>query len=82
MNEIAGFIPARCKSVCFEEKSLADICGKPMIGWEYRRKKLAAAMGEMTVFAIDNNLLISMLNKTNTAYQTVSYQAVTYRLVS
>ena len=35
--KIIGVIPARYKSTRFPGKPLADICGKPMIWWVYKR---------------------------------------------
>lgn len=38
-KKIIGVIPARYKSSRFPGKTLADICGRPMIWWVYQQCK-------------------------------------------
>ena len=54
--KIIDVIPARYKSSRFEGKTLADICGKPMIWWVYRQISLAKGIDAVYVATDDERI--------------------------
>lgn len=62
--KIIGVIPARYQSSRFPGKPLADICGKPMIWWVFRRAKLVKRLNEIIV-ATDDERIVSICEQYN-----------------
>ena len=60
--KIIGVIPARFKSSRFPGKPLADICGKPMIWWVYKRAKEAKDIDDIIV-ATESELVKQICEK-------------------
>ena len=56
MPSIIGVIPARYASSRFPGKPLADILGKPMIEWVYRRTKECSLLQEVIVATDDERI--------------------------
>lgn len=54
--KVVAIIPARYKSSRFPGKSLADICGKPMIWWVYRQAEKAKGISEAYVATDDERI--------------------------
>ena len=54
--KVVGIIPARYASSRFEGKPLADICGKPMIWWVYKRLLEAKGITEAYVATDDERI--------------------------
>lgn len=50
---IAGVIPARWGSTRFPGKSLAELCGRPLIRWVFERARMSGAL-DMLVVATDD----------------------------
>ena len=47
--KIIGMIPARGGSTRFNNKPLADICGKPMVYWVWKHSKEVSCFDEVYV---------------------------------
>lgn len=54
--KIIGIIPARYNSSRFEGKPLADICGKPMVWWVYKRAIEVTEFEEVYVATDDERI--------------------------
>lgn len=57
--KVIGVIPARYKSSRFLGKSLADICGKPMIWWVYQQCKKVDDFAEIYVATDDDKIFLN-----------------------
>jgi 3-deoxy-manno-octulosonate cytidylyltransferase (CMP-KDO synthetase) len=52
-----GITPAQYASTCFPGKSLADICGKPILWWVYPQAKKCNKLLKVIVATDDDRIL-------------------------
>ncbi|MBI4777494.1 3-deoxy-manno-octulosonate cytidylyltransferase [Candidatus Desantisbacteria bacterium] len=72
MDRAVGIIPSRFGSTRFPGKSLADLCGKPMIQWVYEQAKKSSLLEQVIVATDDERICESVRRFGGCAWLTAS----------